>query len=204
LLEMGADTSVRNIRGETPFEAEDIPEPLSKPRTWPLTQLTPAKPAVVPASSSPTATNTVTPIVKLPSPQTVTKVTPSNFRPTPTQTPTSTNLAPLVAGPTTKQSPVLSPVTPTRLGITDSTIEYITRELGGPKTSISTQNKEETALIMQLDRLQQEMRERDKREEQYKSKIVSSEQEMFNMKSQIEQLMKQVQTLTAVVAGDRV
>ena len=57
---------------------------------------------------------------------------------------------------------------------------------------------------MQLDRLQQEMRERDKREEQYKSKIVSSEQEMFNMKSQIEQLMKQVQTLTAVVAGDRV
>lgn len=57
---------------------------------------------------------------------------------------------------------------------------------------------------MQLDRLQQEMRERDKREEQYKSKIISSEQEMLNMKGQIEMLMKQVQNLSAVMAGDRV
>ncbi len=199
LLEMGADTSIRNMRGETPFEAEEIPEPVTKPRTWPLTQLTPAKPAAVPTSGSPT--NTTTPVIKVPSPQTTPKVQPSTFTPTPT--PSSTNLAPLVTGPT-KQSPVLSPVSPTRLGITDSTIEYITRELGGPKTSIATHNKEETALIMQLDRLQQEMRERDKREEQYKSKIISSEQEMLNMKGQIEMLMKQVQNLSAVMAGDRV
>lgn len=206
LLEMGADTNIRNVRGETPFEAEEIPEPLTKPRTWPLTQLTPAKLVDVPAPSSPTATNNATPIIKVPTPQTSPKVTPTPtplFTPTATPTPTPT-LVPLVTGPTTKQSPVLSPVTPTRLGITDSTIEYITRELGGPKTNITTSNKEETALIMQLDRLQQEMREREKREEQYKSKIINSEQEMLNMKGQIEQLMKQVQQLTAVVAGDRV